>query len=118
MMSTWSTIQIDVLRDEDKIPEKILWAASNTTAEEKQEAQAMMLAFWDRADSNVPRIDIWAKGTFIDEIADMCYASFMSIADFYNRAANNPELTNEIKKFANEFRRMHRESENKKSNTK
>ena len=42
-----STIKIDVTLDKDRIPQNILWNADGSSAQEPQEAKAMMVAFWD-----------------------------------------------------------------------
>ncbi len=57
-----SSIQIDVLLDEQRVPEQISWSASDTTAEDARKAKAMMLAFWDGADKTAMRIDLWTQG--------------------------------------------------------
>ena len=45
-----STITIDVVLDKDKIPQQINWKADNSTAQDPQQAKAMMISFWDGAD--------------------------------------------------------------------
>ena len=48
-----STISIDVVTDENRVPEKILWSATDTSAENAQKAKAMMLSFWDGGEKDV-----------------------------------------------------------------
>jgi gliding motility-associated protein GldC len=98
-----STITIDVLLDKDKIPEQIRWQADNTTAEEAQNAKAIMLAVWDGVDKSALRIDLWTKDMMVDEMADFFYQTIMSMADTYNRATHHEELVGDIKKFAKDF---------------
>lgn len=42
---TQSTIAIDVTLDDQKIPHQILWNASQSSSEEKQDAKAIMISF-------------------------------------------------------------------------
>ena len=98
-----STITVEVHLDKDKIPEKILWDASSSTAADKQNAKAMMLAFWDGADKSALRIDLWNKEMMIDEMGDFFYQTMMGMADTFQRATNQPELTAEMKAFAKDF---------------
>jgi gliding motility-associated protein GldC len=98
-----STIHIDVLLDQHKIPQQINWNASDSSAEMAQKAKAMCLAFWDGADKTALRIDLWTKDMMMDEMADFYYQMFMTMADTFNRATHQEELTADMKKFAKEF---------------
>src|SRR5215210_3546353 len=98
-----STITIDVQLDDNKVPEQINWKASDSTADEVQKAKAMMLSFWDAADKSALRIDLWTKDMMIDEMADFFYQTMMTLADTYNRATRQQELTDEMKNFAKQF---------------
>lgn len=98
-----SNISINVLMDADRIPETISWNASDSTAEMDQKAKAMMLAFWDAADKNALRIDLWTKDMMIDEMADFYYQVMMTMADTFERATNQPEIAIGMKTYAKEF---------------
>ncbi len=98
-----STIQIDVLLGPDKIPQQINWNASGSTADTEQKAKAMCLAFWDGADKAALRIDLWTKDMMMDEMADFYYQMMMTMADTFNRATRQQEMTDDMKKFAKEF---------------
>ena len=108
-----STITIDVHLDKDKVPEQINWKADSSTAEETQKAKAMMLAFWDGADKSALRIDLWTKDMMVDEMADFFYQTLMTMADTYNRATSQPELSNEMKEFAKSFYQKFRNTQEK-----
>lgn len=98
-----STISIDVLLDNNRIPEQINWQASDSTADMKQKAKAMCLAFWDAADRSALRIDLWTKDMMIDEMGDFFYQMLVSLADTFQRATRQQELSEEMKTFAKEF---------------
>ncbi|MBL0356767.1 MAG: gliding motility protein GldC [Chitinophagaceae bacterium] len=98
-----SSINIDILLDQHKIPQQINWSASDSAAAMEQRAKAMCLAFWDAADKTALRIDLWTKDMMMDEMADFYYQMFMTMADTFNRATHQEELTADMKKFAKEF---------------
>ena len=98
-----SSINIDVLLDQNKIPQQINWNASDNNADMAQKAKAMCLAFWDGADKTALRIDLWTKDMMMDEMADFYYQMFMTMADTFNRATNQQGLTDDMKKFAKDF---------------
>ena len=89
--------------DPNKIPEQINWQASDSTAEMKQRAKAMCLAFWDAADKSAMRIDLWTKDMMVDEMGDFYYQMIMSMADTFKRATQQEALGEEMKTFANGF---------------
>ncbi|HNA19348.1 MAG TPA: gliding motility protein GldC [Chitinophagaceae bacterium] len=95
-----STITIDVEMDETRVPASISWAASDTGAEQKQKAKAMMISFWDSAEKAALRIDLWTKDMMVDEMADFFYQTLMTMADTYGRATQYHEQAEEMKKFA------------------
>lgn len=106
-----STITVDVLLDENKIPDQINWSASGSTADDAQKAKAMMLAFWDGADKSALRIDLWTKEMMVDEMADFFYQTFMGMADTFDRATHNHGLVNEMKEFAKQFYKKFRDQQ-------
>lgn len=106
-----STISIDVQLSDEKVPEAILWKASDSTIEEVQKAKALMLAFWDGAEKTALRIDLWTKDMMIDEMTDFFYQTLMTMADTYNRATQHEELVENMKKFAHEFYHLSKEKQ-------
>ena len=106
-----STITIDVLTDENKVPDTISWRATDTSAENAQKAKAMMISFWDGAEKAALRIDLWTKDMMVDEMADFFYQTLMTMADTYGRATKYTEQVEEMKKFARDFYDKFREKQ-------
>jgi gliding motility-associated protein GldC len=100
---TQSTIAIDVTLDDQKIPHQILWNASQSSSEEKQDAKAIMISFWDGKERAALRIDLWTKEMMVDEMADFYYQTMMTMADTFDRATHQNELVGEMKDFAKQF---------------
>ena len=98
-----SKIEIDVQLDEEKVPTQIQWRASGSTAEEQQNAKAMLLSLWDAKDKSALRIDLWTQAMMIDEMADFYYQTFIGMADTFERATKESELSTEMKNFAKHF---------------
>ena len=110
---TKSTIRIDVTLDDSRMPENISWTASETTADDARNARALMLSLWDPTDRSALRIDLWTKAMMVDEMADFFYQTFMTMADSYDRATRQQELSNDIRKFAKEFYAKFRDQQQK-----
>ena len=110
-----SSIKIDVLLDPNKVPQQISWSATDSSNDMGQKAKAMCIAFWDGADKTALRIDLWTKDMMVDEMADFFYQMFSTMADTYQRATKQQELSDDIKKFAIEFYKKFRETQLKNS---
>jgi len=104
-----SNINIEVVLDNDKVPQEINWAATDSSADMMQKAKAMMVSFWDGADKSALRIDLWTKEMMVDEMADFYYQTMMGMADAFDRATHQQELVTSMKKFAKEFYAKFRE---------
>lgn len=100
---TESTIRIDVQLDEQKVPEQILWSATDSTADDRQQARAMLLSFWDPADKAALRIDLWTKNMMVDEMVDFFYQSFMGMADTLERSTGQKALVQDFRNFSKDF---------------
>ena len=97
------TITIQVKLDDDKVPQQIEWNATGSTVEHTHQAKGLMVAFWDGEEKTAMRIDLWTKEMMVDEMADFFYQTLMTMADTYNRATHQQELTDELKDFAKNF---------------
>ncbi|MCX8020451.1 MAG: gliding motility protein GldC [Chitinophagaceae bacterium] len=104
-----SNICIEVTTDENRIPQSIRWKASDTTAENWEDAKAMLVSFWDGKSKSALRIDLWTKEMLVDEMADFFYQTFFTMADTYSRATRNQELAEYIRNFAKEFLKKFKE---------
>ena len=103
-----STIKIDVLLDSNKVPQQISWSATDSSIDTPQKAKAMCIAFWDGVDKTALRIDLWTNDMMIDEMADFYYQMFSTMADTFERATKQIELSDDIKNFAQAFQKKFR----------
>ncbi len=98
-----SEIKIKVSLDEEKVPVKLEWEASDSGIDGSRECNATLLTMWDPKDHTTLRIDLWTKEMTIEEMKRFFYENFFTLADTYLRATNDQEMSTEIKKFAAEF---------------
>jgi gliding motility-associated protein GldC len=99
-MSQSSTIHLDVVLDDQKVPEKIFWQAAEGGVDKPTEAKAFMLSIWDVNEQAALRIDLWTKKMMVDEMNDFFYQTMMTMADTYERATQQTELANEMRVFS------------------
>jgi gliding motility-associated protein GldC len=63
-----STIQFSIELDDNNIPEKIEWDATDKPETGFSETKAIGIALWDQAQKNTMRIDLWAKDMPVDDM--------------------------------------------------
>ena len=98
-----SSIKIDVLLDPQKVPQEIIGVQQTVLPDIPQKAKAMCIAFWDGADKTALRIDLWTKDMMVDEMTDFFYQMFSTMADTYQRATKQNELSDDIKNLQGNF---------------
>ncbi len=94
-----SEINFTVSLDENHVPEKIQWAATDTGEEEIKEAKAMIISLWDAKENNTLRIDLWTKEMMMDEMKHFFYQSIITMSDTYERATNDKIIAEEMRAF-------------------
>lgn len=100
---TKSEIKFTVSLDEEKVPVKLEWEASDSGMEGTKVCNATLLTIWDPNENTTLRIDLWTKDMLVDDMKRFFYENFFTLADTYQRATNDKELSDEIKKFAENF---------------
>ncbi len=96
-----SEITFKVTLDENNLPEKIDWSA--TEGAEKSASKAVMIALWDAKENNTLRIDLWTKDMMVDEMKQFYHQCLLSMADTFDRATGETETAKEMRGFAQHF---------------
>ncbi|SKC56107.1 gliding motility protein GldC [Ohtaekwangia koreensis] len=63
-----STINFSVELDQNNIPDKILWDATDKPDPGVSETKSMSVALWDHKHKNTLRIDLWTKDMPVNEM--------------------------------------------------
>ena len=63
-----SEIKLRVVLDDENIPEKIYWDATDKGSQGEEEAKSISLNIWDHLNKNTMRIDLWSKDMPMDEM--------------------------------------------------
>lgn len=96
-----SEIKFTVSLDENNLPEKINW--STTEGNEKSNSKSVMIALWDTKENNTLRIDLWTKDMMVDEMKQFFHQNLLSMADTFERATGETEMSKEMRNFAQHF---------------
>jgi gliding motility-associated protein GldC len=90
-----SEIKFKIQLDNDNVPEKILWEATDTGAP-VEETKAISLSLWDHSQKNTLRIDLWAKDMTIDEMKRFYVDSIGGLGQSLLRATGDEFMATEI----------------------
>ena len=63
-----STINFTVELDQNNVPNKILWDATEKPEPGESETKAISVSLWDHREKNTLRIDLWAKDMPVNEM--------------------------------------------------
>jgi gliding motility-associated protein GldC len=96
-----SEINFKVTLDDNNLPEKIDWSASE--GGEQSSSKAVMIALWDAKENNTLRIDLWTKDMMVDEMKQFYHQCLLSMADTFDRATGEAETAKEMRGFAQHF---------------
>jgi gliding motility-associated protein GldC len=103
IMSKKSEIKIHIELDENKMPEKLEWEATDAGFNGRKTAKTLMLSLWDKEEKVTLGIDLWTKEMMVEDMNLHFHQMFLKMADTYERATQNAEAANMIRNFSSDF---------------
>jgi len=97
-----SEINIEVILDENRVPEEIYWSADDGNIY-KEVSKAMLLSMWDSKKKETLRIDLWTKDMPVDEMKKFFHQTLVAMSDSFNRATQDEKMTDTMKDFCDYF---------------
>lgn len=97
-----SKIEINVLLDENKVPEKLHWTAEDGGVD-NQEAKAVFISVWDHKTKESLRIDLWTKEMPVDEMKIFFHQTLSAMSDTFQRATNDEKMSATMRDFCDYF---------------
>ena len=91
-----SEINFTIQLDDQNMPEKILWDATEKKPLGKEEAKAISLALWDGAQQNTLKIDLWAKDMPVDDMKRFYVEAIGGMAESLKNATGDEVMVSEI----------------------
>ncbi len=98
-----SEIKFTINLDNNQVPQSINWQASDSGIEGTKPCKSIMISVWDAVEDTTMRIDLWTKEMLVDDMKRFFYENMMSMADTYQRATNDSENAEEMRKFSEHF---------------
>ncbi|MFT5168149.1 MAG: gliding motility-associated protein GldC [Saprospiraceae bacterium] len=99
-----SKIKINVGLDENKVPIKIEWEASDNPNEGgTQECKAFLLSIFDKETKDTMKVDLWTTEMQVNEMDRFFFQTLRAMADTYFKATQNKELAGDMQRFVQYF---------------
>lgn len=91
-----SHIHFDIQLDDNNIPNKILWDASDKQPKGAEETKAFCLSLWDSKYQSTLKIDLWSKDMPLDEMKRFYVETLGGLAESLMSATGDEHMVNEI----------------------
>ena len=91
-------LTIDVLMDDNLIPESIEWKSSQEN-KPSQTASAALIYFWNAKKSETFNLDLWTKEMMVDEMKYFHFQTLMTLADSLDQSTKENVVAEKIRKF-------------------
>lgn len=91
-----STINFTIELDQNNIPDRILWEATDKPDPGLSESKAISIALWDHTQKNTLRIDLWTKEMPIDEMKRFYIDCIGGLAQSALTATGDEFMANEV----------------------
>lgn len=97
----YNEVKVLVGLDENQLPEKIRWQA--TDAEKESEAKATFISFWDDKTEQTLSLQLWVKDLTVDDMKKFVHQSIVLLTDTLEKATGTDELITHMRDFTDYF---------------
>lgn len=91
-----SEINFTVELDDNRLPEKISWNASDKSETDQTDTNAVSISVWDQANKDTLRIDLWTKEMSVFEMKRFHIESLGIMAQKILEATGDEFMANEM----------------------
>ena len=97
-----SEIKLTIQLDENRIPEKLMWTASEGGIH-GEESKAFMLSVWDGNEKSTKCIELWTKDMPVDEMKIFFHQTLTSMTETFQRATGDEKMSATMQDFCDYF---------------
>lgn len=112
-MKRKSHIHIKVELDDDNIPDKISWDASDKPTDAASATKAVSVALWDDSTMNTMRMDLWTKEMTVEEMKRFFVNCLGGLAQTILNSTGDEYLSDETTALCDKFVKYISEEEEK-----
>ena len=97
----YNEVIVKVGLDENQLPEKIKWSA--TEAEKESDAKATFISFWDDKTQQTLSLQLWVKDFTTDEMKKFIHQSIVLLTDTFEKSSGKNKLISDMRDFTDYF---------------
>ncbi|MFT5821008.1 MAG: gliding motility-associated protein GldC [Crocinitomix sp.] len=97
-----SNINIEVLTNENNLPEQITWTAKEGGVDGAN-AEAMFLSLWDKSQNAAMRIDLWNKEFNVDDMKKFMHQTLLTLADTFEKSTGEKNMSEDLRDYCHHF---------------
>ncbi len=91
-----SEINFKIEVDENNVPEKIFWKATDGPSDNFLETKSISISIWDHTQFNTMRMDLWAKDMTVYDMKRFCIEMLDGMAAGIQTATGDEVMAREI----------------------
>ena len=91
-----SEIRFNIELDDQNLPDKIFWEATDSPLNGLSEAKAINVSMWDHLKKETLRIDLWSKDMQVDEMKRFVIDTIGGMADTIRSATNDTIMADKM----------------------
>lgn len=92
-----SEIKFTIELDEQNIPEKIFWEATDNPNGKMEETKAISISLWDNDQMNTMRIDLWSKDMRVDDMKMFFVETLAGLSETVRNSTGDEKMSSEMK---------------------
>ena len=96
MIMKQSEIRFSIELDNENIPDKIFWEATDSPTGGIEEAKSINVSIWDHQRKETMRIDLWTKDMQVDEMKRFVVDTIGGMAESIRVATGDEFMANEM----------------------
>jgi gliding motility-associated protein GldC len=89
-------IRIKVQLDAEKLPDKIIWTATDKPIDVPDDVKAMAVSFWDHKNNCIVKLDLWTKDMLVGEMKRFILQTIGGLGDTLFNATDDEYMQGEI----------------------
>ena len=98
-----SDINFQVQLDNNNVPEKIVWSATDKPQDGNDETKAVAISVWDNKQNNTLRMDLWNKDMTTLDMKKMAVDTIGGLAQTVRNATDDNEMADKMEALCQEL---------------
>jgi gliding motility-associated protein GldC len=98
-----SKINFTIELDDDNIPNKIYWQATDQPGNEPSETKSLAISLWDHQQANTLRIDLWTKEMPVHDMKRFYIDTMGGMAQNIQNATGDSYMSQELNALCEKF---------------